>query len=297
MPETLIDFYSFFLILIWLTIIGVGPIVWLIPPARSARYALALAPAMGLAIISLAAFPLVRYMAPVQAWAWPASVGLALFSLALVTLDWRQHPQRYGALRGWRSYAPVIVCLLLCTLVVASPILVFGIQYRIFRTNPSDAFYYMSLAETLRVANWPTLLGGLQLQNNQIGLAALANVSPTALFSARFILDPLALNKMAALAWLAEVARLPVTRAYYLQHLLSLAIAPPVVFVIAGQLTQSRVLKLLVSAAVALGFWATWVLEMDAGYELSALPLALLFVAAWIELEQERQQFWSRARL
>ena len=288
------DFLGFVLLFGLLTIIGAGPGVWLTAPSLPTKFALALAPAVGLAVINLLAFPLVRYVGPAQAWTWPVAAGLAGISLALLALDGRQRPSRYAWVRDWRSHFVVTTGLLACTLLLASPLLWLGIQYRIFRSNPSDALWYMSLAETLRVTTWSTLLGGMQLQDNQAGLAALANVSPTALLAARAVIHPLALNKMAALAWMAEIAHLPVTRAYFLHHLLALAAAVPAAFFVASRLTRSRWLMLLAAAAVGLGFWARAILEMDAGYELSAIPMGLLFAAGWIELEREGPHGWSR---
>ena len=288
------DLFSFVLLLGLLTIIGVGPLVWLTAPNLPTKFAPALAPAAGLAVINLLAFPLVRYVAPAQAWAGPLAAGLAVLSLVLLALDWRRRPQRYAWVQDWHNHLPVIAFVLAGTLLVASPLLLLGIQYRIFRSNPSDALWYMSLAETLRVSTWSTVLGGMQIQDNQAGLATLANVSPTALLAARAVIHPLALNKMAALAWMAEIAHSPITHAYFLHHLLALASSVPAAFFVASRLTRSRGLRLLAAAAVGLGFWARLVLEMDAGYELSAIPMGLLFVAGWIELEREGPHAWSR---
>jgi hypothetical protein len=104
--------------------------------------------------------------------------------------------------------------------------------------------------------------------------------------SARHILRPLSLNKIAALSWASAVTGLPVYRFYHAFNLLSFALAVPLALVIGDLLKAPRLLKALATLAVALGFWAKFVLDSDAGYEIAALPMLLLAVLAWIQLEQ-----------
>ena len=383
--EALGVFGCFFL----LTLVGLGPALVLLPSGeKRVAYALGLAPTLGLAMVGLVGFSLVRYVAPVRVWAWPFTVFWALVSLGVVAWDWRQRGRGAGeqgskgareqgskgageqgskgageqvagrraqgasrraqgasriphsALRtpqlaicnhvGVYTVAIALAFVLVCYAVLVSPLIVRGIQYAIFRSNPSDAFFYMSLAETVRVADWKTIAGGVEFsQSNWEGIKALAQASPTALYTARAIGKPLELANPVAFSWAAQVMGIPVHRFYYAYHLLCFALALPLSLVIgdhlglSGSLNGSKKLsvdcqvhrlsaaldspaganpdlpglKYLAAAAVVLCFWARFVLETDAGYEISAISLFLLVVFAWMQLEGEAPRPLSRRRL
>ncbi|MDH7487327.1 MAG: hypothetical protein QHJ81_13775 [Anaerolineae bacterium] len=313
-----------FVCLFLLTFIGLGPALVLLPSGeKRVVYALGMAPTLGLAMVGLIGFSLVRYVAPVRVWAWPFVAFWAVVALGMVVWDRRRsgragergsrgaeeqgsggasairNPQ--SAIRnhvGVYTVAVALAFVLLCYAVLVSPLITEGIQYTIFRSNPSDAFYYMSLAETVRVADWKTIAGGIELsRSNWEGIKALARASPTALYTARAIGKPLELANPIAFSWAAQVTGIPVHRFYYAYHLLCFALALPLSLVIGDHLGLSRGLKYLAAAAVVLGFWARFVLETDAGYEISAISLFLLVVFAWMQLEGETPRPLSRRRL
>jgi hypothetical protein len=288
--------YLWSLAVLWL--VGLGPALFCFRGGpRRVAFAFAAAPALGWAIFSLVGFPLVRYLAPVHVWAWPAATGAVIVSLALTAADWRRNRAEYAVLAS-RWTLPIVGLVILCTCVLAIPMVLRGVQYAIYRSNPSDAFLYMSLAETLRVADWPTLLRGSALTfENWPAITALAHISPTALFTARLVTLPLALNNMAGLAWLAELAGSTVTQFYYPHHLLAYGTALPLVFALGDRLALPRWLTLLSGPAIVLGFWARFVLETDSGYEVSTLPIVLLMSLAWIQLEAEKPRGLSAARV
>lgn len=81
-----------------LSLIGLGPALRLVAAGeKRIAYALAVAPAVGHAMIGLIAFPLVRYLAPVQRWALPVTAALSLISVALMADEYRvaYHPIDY----------------------------------------------------------------------------------------------------------------------------------------------------------------------------------------------------------
>jgi hypothetical protein len=292
------EFIGYFWCLAVLWLVGLGPALFCIRAgARRLAYAFAAAPALGFAIFSLISFPLVRYLAPVHVWAWPAAAATMAASLALIVVDWRRRRAEYAALAS-RWTLPAIGLVVLCNFVLAIPLVLRGIQYAIYRSNPSDAFLYMSLAETLRVANWPTLLRGSALTlENWPGITALAHISPTALFAARQVALPLALNNMTMLAWFAELAGSSVTQFYYVHHLLAYGAALPLVLALSDHLRLPRWLTFMSAPTIVLGFWARFVLETDSGYEISVLPIMLLMTLAWINLEGETPRLLSGARV
>lgn len=280
-----------------LSLIGIGPALWImVSSERPLTFAAGIAPVIGYAVIGLISFPLVRYIGPAHIWAWPVTIGLVIVSLLLVGCDWQRHRQDYT--KPFVSLSLLHAGLILTgCLILGLPMAFMGLQYAVFRTNPSDAFNYMSLAETLRVVGWEVLLGGATISpDNLNGLRALAAASPTALLTSRFVMLPVALNKMAFFAWGMEITSIPVYRFYYAHHLLALAVALPVAVLIGHQLRLMRPFKYLGATAIVFGFWAQFVLDTDAGFETSILPVVLLVIFTWLQLEQEPLQLTSRYR-
>ncbi len=285
----------FFLLL---TLIGLGPALWFLRgrPVGLA-YAFGMAPALGTAIVGLLVFPLARFVAPVENWAEGLLFVLSAGSILITVRVFDLYRKQLSELDKKRATF-VVVFVLLCALGLLAPLVLRGIQYAIFRSNPSDSLLYMSLASSLQQVPWTTLLHGAEYsQQNLEGLQALARVSPTSLFTARMVVLPLALNKPAFLAWLASISNEPVYRLFLAHHILAIMTSVPLLLVMQDQLRLPARIKFLGAAAIVLGFWMWFTLESDAGYEISAMPLLFLFVLAWMRLEQEPTQLFSRMRL
>lgn len=283
-----------------LTAIGAGPAMWLVTRGeKHLQIALGIAPALGVALFGALGIPLVRYVAPVQRWAIPLTVVAIVASAALVAVYVRRNnlSRAQFALTIRPLLAGVGFVLVVIGFLV-TPLLVNGIQYTIFRSNPSDAFYFMSLAETVRTTDWSTLEAGTDLrETNRAGLAALAQVSPTALLTARFNQTFTQVSMPSVMAWFSQVSGLSVFRAYYSFELLQLTLAACVALVIGALLELPRALNMLGACAVAFGFWARFVLEMDASAAVTGIPMTLLFVFALIQLEGISPRLFSAERL
>jgi hypothetical protein len=246
----------------------------------------------------LLGFPLARLVGPVATWVWPVTAALLLASLALGVRFWQSRRATFARAFSRAELAGLAALLALGGGLLVAPMARRGIQYAVYRSNPSDALLYMSLAESLRVVEWPTLMAGAALTPaNSDGLTRLAELSPTALFTARHLLLPLSLNKMAVLAWLVEWTGRPVERLYFAHHLLAFRLALPVALVIGEKLRLPRWLNALGGLVVVAGFWPRFVLETDAGYEISAAPLLLLAALAWMLLEEKATTGRVAARL
>lgn len=281
------------LVTVALAVIGLGPTLFLIGSSnKRVAYSLGIAPVVGFCLVALLGFPLARFVAPVRLWALPFTLLLGTASLLLTGLDIRAHPESYRDLLRARSTIAVVLIALICYMILVAPVTIYGVQYAAFRGNPNDAFLYQSLAETLRVADWQTILRGVDFSPaNADGVKRLAEASPTSLFIARGVGVPLQLNLMAALAWAAQVNGVTPDRFYLPFSLLLLLISLPVSLVIGDAIGLSRPLKYLATAAVVLGFWTRFSLEYDAAYQLSAIPVLLLAVLAWMLVEQEPAPF------
>jgi hypothetical protein len=263
-------------------------------------YSTALAPVVGYALMALVSFPLLRFVGPIRDWAIPLTALLLLGSGILVFLavrrgafaqmDWRKNIRRF--------IFP-IVALGIVGLVLSIPFWRYGINYTIFRSNSSDAFVYMTYAESARVVDWHTYRAGADLTaQNLDAVRQLALASPTALLSARFAKDIAQLNHPGVIAWLAQLHNLPVFRFYFIFNSLMFFVAFCASFVLANVLRLPRVLQYLGAATIALGFWAHFILETDAGGEIAMIPILLLLVFAWWQTEtEESNRLLSRTRV
>ncbi|NOX63185.1 MAG: hypothetical protein GXP42_14765 [Chloroflexi bacterium] len=286
-----------FLIVIVLFLIGIGPALWLVAPGeKRIAYAAAIAPILGLSFIGLVGFTLLRFVGPARIWVWPLTLILFVSSVIGVAFDWRRRREDYRSFEGWRSLFASAVLVLLCAGVLAGPLFSKGINYAVFRGNPSDAFTYMSVAETFRVVDWPTLEAGADMSNLE-GVAKLAEISPTALYSARMILKPIRLTTQVGFAWAAQWLGLAIERFFYAYNLISFIIAIPLVLALAAQMRLPKKMAWLAALAVVFGFWARFLLEIDAAARMNLLPLFLFFAFAWIQLEKAPLRAFSRERV
>lgn len=276
---------------------GVGPALCLMRDGpRRLQYGFAVAPALGLLIAGLLGFPLYRFLGVPHRWAFPAAGVLLVGSAALTAFAWRSMRGDYpiGALPRRLFVPAALVGVLFVALVL--PLHRRGIQYAVFRGNPGDAFIYMTAGQGVQEADLPTELRGSLLSDKE-GVAALGRQSPTALFTARTLLIPLSLNRMVAHVWASELIRVPSWRFYYGFHLVAFLAAAMVALALAFLLEIPRYLAYLASGAVGIGFWARWVLESDASYQIVSTPLLLLLAFAWIQTELEEPGLFTRSRI
>lgn len=298
----LVEIGLFFVMLALLTAIGLGPALFVVAAAdrRAARglYALGMAPTMGMVVVGLLSFLLVRYVAPIEVWAWPFLIVLLLFSGVLVAFDWWKHRQDYATL-SWRAFlGPAGFILLLCLLLV-SPMLLHGIQYASFRSNPSDAFYYISPAETLKTVAWGDIIKGSELSaNNLENLQSLVKQSPTALYYGRAIVErPPRYPTILLLAWWSALFDRPAYLLYYAANLLYFVAAAGLTLVLGHMLRLRRWIAYLTAGAITLGFWARYALELDSVNHMSSISLTLLLIVAWIWVDQRFPSFHWRSSI
>ena len=74
-------------IFILLGVTGIGPALWMLSRhERPLELAVYVAPTVGLALVSLIGFPLVRFVGPIQTWAIAAAVALVIVSIILLVI-------------------------------------------------------------------------------------------------------------------------------------------------------------------------------------------------------------------
>ena len=268
------------LFVLLLAAIGFGP-AYLLTRGRPERLfaAAAFAPVLALALVVMPAFPLVRYLGPVESWAWPVTGGLFLISLALLFCE-RAALRRDLAARG-RPLLLAAAFFLALLAVRSSTIITGGLQHTVFQSQPADAYCYTTLAETLRRVPWPQFLAGADLTHTAEA-EKLALLSPTALYTARTALMPLRYNIMALEAYGAVVTGLETYKFYYAFNLALLALLVPVTLLWAHRLGLAGPWMLAAGAVSLFGFWPQMLMQVDAlGQALAGLfALVIAYVFA-----------------
>ena len=257
-----------------LTAIGFGP-AYLLTRGRPERLfaAAGFAPVLALALVVIAAFPLVRYLAPVEKWAWPATGALLAISLALLFRE-RATLRRDLAARA-RPLLLAAAFFLTLLAVRSSTIITGGLQHTVFQSQPADAYCYTTLAESLRRVPWPDFLAGADL-TQKADAEKLALLSPTALYTARTALMPLRYNIMALEAYGAVVTGLETYKFYFPFMLAMVALLVPVTLLWAHRLGLPTPWMLAAGAVSLFGFWPQMLMQVDALGQVLAGLLALV---------------------
>ncbi len=262
------------LFVLLLAAIGAGP-AYALTRGRPERLfaAAAFAPVLALALVVIAAFPLVRYFAPVEKWAWPVTGALLLVSGVLLFRD-RAALRRDLAARG-RPLLLAAAFFLALLAVRSSTVITGGMQHTVFQSQPADAYCYTTLAESLRRVPWPQFLAGADLAKTAEA-EKLALLSPTALFTARTALFPLRYNIMALEAYGAAITGLETYKFYFPLQLAMVALLVPVTLLWAHRLGLPAPWMLAAGAVSLFGFWPQMLMQVDALGQVLASLLALV---------------------
>lgn len=257
-----------------LAAIGFGP-AYALTRGRPERLiaAAAFAPVLALALVLIPSFPLIRYVAPVQQWAWPVTGGLLAISLALLFRE-RGELRRDLAARG-RPLLLAALFFLSLLAVRSSTIVTGGMQHTVFQSQPADAYCYTTLAESLRRVPWPQFLAGAEL-GNTAEAEKLALLSPTSLYTARTALLPLRYNLMALEAYGAVVTGLETYKFYHPFNLALVALLLPVTLLWAHRLGLPAPWLLAAGVVSLFGFWPQMLMQVDALGQVLAGLLSLV---------------------
>lgn len=274
----LIELASGFMAFFALWIIGLGPIIWLSrswSPSQTGAL-LGLAAGFGVALVTIVAFPLYRYVGPVASWGWPV---FALMLLASTIMVWLRREQAISLLN--RDTAALSLALG----VAGSALIILPLHHGFDRVmvsyNPSDALTYLTLADSVLHVPWLTLTKGSALNSSEESAAVIV-LSPTGLYSARFVVrSAMRLATMVDLAWFAHIAGMGVERLLYVFSL-ALSLASVGVFYASSRLAGAgRKAAVAASLAGVLGFWAFMFRDHDAYGQIHIQPLLGLFFFGW----------------
>jgi len=262
-----------------LALIGAAPAFLLTERIVSERHrqgllAGGIAPAVGLALATILAFPLYRYGAPVSVWGTPVALGLVIAGIAIL---WRRRGRVMEAMRETPPQEAIIfVAVVALTWAVLAVIpAVEGFSRVVFVNNPSDALTYGTLGESARVVPWEVLWVG-RAPDTSDAAAQVISISPTALYSARFLNHWMRLATMIDLAWYAHLTGIGIERLLYAFTLVMALVTTVIAYTLMRLLNAGRGWSAVVSITMSLGFWAFMIRDHDAYSQTHGVPLLLL---------------------
>ena len=248
--------------------VGLGPLV-LLAPRVGLLSLLALAPAAGYAIISVALTCLLMQEATVAQAAAPLTIAGLLLSAACLTAARRRFASRLAAVDRRRLLAG-LAGLLLCLGLLAAPHAVGNKGYGVFRGNASDSFIYLFLANYFdeHPRAW-----AFEHTPQEIETA-----DPT-LSPARSMLN-IRWTTGAMLAYCARLGSMGILEFHYPFTLISFLLFYAAMTPFLMAMGIGPVFAVASSVALATGFYGQVVLDIRAFSQINILPLAALL--AWI---------------
>jgi len=263
---------AFFLNLLILAAAGSGPALWLLAPELGRRRALALAPALGLAMAACAVSALIALGWPIARWGMSLSLGLALAGGLATGLHLRLGKAAPRDLSNGELAMAACIALSV-SLLLASCLELGGFAGCITRANPHDAFNYATLAESLRELPWPAFF--------QRDPASLLDAHAYHGLMAMLRTDRVTTG--ALLGWACQNGGARACLFTYGCGLLGLALLFPAAWLAGWRLGLPRAAALALALATSLGFWAQQIIDAGALAHALALSLGLLLALAAAE--------------
>jgi hypothetical protein len=277
--------------LIFMTVVGAGPSLFLVRGKDRWGVALGICPVVGLVLISVAGTGLTLLDLPVSRWSMPASIVGTLFSVILILLAVLHDRTAYSDRTAFPVmslrplFVPVGVFLITCALAM-TPQMVGGLQYSVLRGNGTDSFNYLTLAGYLdhEPYSW-----AFKTDPESLVQRHLTYVRSRTLLRTRWTTSMM-------LAFSSRLARVDPYEFEYSFSVLCLLLAFGPVFLWCNRLLDVPPLySALTAAVVSAGFWGQLVLDLRADSHQHAIPVLMLFgfLVARIEAIERDRPPWS----
>jgi len=284
------------LLLVIFAIIGLGPTLL----ARRSRLDDAeswlLAPAVGLSIVAILATLLVTLDQPIGIWARWSAGGLCGISAAMAIWTWRRQEtpsaqrdphaaERVSRNLSNRNWGFAAVCL--GSILVTTPVQMGGRWFNHLRGNAWDAYGYATMADALTHDKF----------------SFLSTASVPALVARHSTYGELREDLKtrwtngAVLGWAGCVtgtAIFDLEPAWYAVHLL-MAIGPA--FLLARRAGAGRRWAFIAAVLLGAGFWAGFILDMEAMGQIQSLVILLMLMASWPSVAADRKAWQGKTFL
>jgi hypothetical protein len=269
-------FRGAFLLFLFYFLMGIGPALLLLAKDGRAWFAFAIAPVLGLCIVTIIGSLLVTLNLTVSVWAQPFLWISGLISGIISIYFVRKIPQIFSRLDR-KETATLFIVYAFTFVFAILPVAIGGLKLSALRGNPDDANNYMGMALILK--NVPLSTAG------SVNVGALFNLNP--IYPRAFkILSEERWASSAVLAWASLVTGIPIYRFdfAFAASFLVLLVGP--VFALARSLKLSHFFSALVSLSICLGFYAQLVLDIRALSEINSFPILILLTLMIINILQ-----------
>jgi hypothetical protein len=257
--------------------IGIGPALIFLSAKKRLEVAVAIAPALGFALTSALATYLVLLDKPVCSWAIPWLI-ISIVTSSVLSLLWLRRYKPELALVDWQLIKFYLIALGLTTVLMSAPMIVGGIDFTTLRGHGLDDFNYIIMAGYLdrEPYSWAS----------QVDIPTLIDRHPL-----YWIAKPAILTRWTTSAMLAFTARIGGLPIYHFEHgftILCFILACGPVFWLALSTGIRSLYAALLTIAIAVGFWAQWILDVRAMSQMSSMATVLLIALLIARIESNQ---------
>ena len=269
--------------LLALAAIGIGPALIFLSSEKRLEVALAIAPALGFALSSVVGTYLILLDKPVTEWAIPWLVISVVLSTALSFLAFKKYQLNLASI-NWQLVIFFAVGLGLTTLLVLLPMVLGGTDFTTLRGNGTDTFNYIALAGYLdhEPYSWAS----------QVDVQTLSERHPS--YPLAKILLSTRWTTSAMLALTSRIVGLPIYQFEYGFTVFCFILAVGPAFWLALSTKIKPLYALLLSVAIAVGFWGQFVLDIRSISHINSIPIVLLLGLLISRIETNRKFIFTR---
>lgn len=265
--------------LLQFTAIGIGPALIFLSSEKRIEVALAIAPALGFALSSVFGTYLVLLDKPIVEWAFPWLVISIIISVILSFIRLKKYQFELASI-NWQRVKVFAIGLGLTTLLVLLPMVIGGINFTALRGNATDTLNYIVLAGYLdhEPYSW-----AFQVDDQTLIERHPSYLLVQQLLSTRW-------TTSAMLAFTSRIAGHPI---YYFEYGFTalcfiLAVGPA--FWLALSTKLKPLYALLLSVAIAVGFWGQFVFDIRAMSQMNSISVLLLISLLIARIESNKSQ-------
>lgn len=260
--------YGALITFLLLGFIGLGPALFVFKN----RYAIFLAPAIGLLFTTLIGTYLILLNFPVMEWSVAWSIIGILLSVSLIIRHW--NIIKDGFFYDKRIYV-FFIGLIITSFLILIPIVIGGLNFIVLRGNGTDSFNYITMAGYLLHEPYSFI--------HTSDVPQLLYKHPSYLLAKELLETRWSTSML--LAWTADISKVPLYYFDYAFSCLFFMISYACAFALLS-LSEIKIRYIfLVSIALSVGFLGQFIIDIRALSNVSAMPLCLLFVflIAYIE--------------
>lgn len=261
--------------------IGIGPALFLFSPNQRSDYAVAFAPVIGFALMTIIGSWLVVIDLPVQKWAWGATICLFVVSGFLILLWRKNFPLEWQSINSWNLLHEIgLACGVV--LLIISPVAIGGLKFSVFRGNQGDARNYMSMAAFLNSVPFSV----------RAARQVLFDTNPALLWAVSFLHTRWATSML--MAYAVKISQIPLYRFDFAFTVLPFALvfAPLRLFLRSCSIGTWN--SFLLALSISAGYYTQVVQDIRAVSHATAVPVVIAFVLVIARILDDERFYYKK---